>query len=96
MAAMQALTYKADQLRLLSLKQLRELQVERKMKGETYNPADDGFVFSTKTFERFQSRETHFSEALIAARVEPRSQNSNCRHKTVTEPRPQGADPTRK
>jgi hypothetical protein len=98
MAAMQALTYKADQLRLLSLyeqrinrtfqttfKQLREVQAERKereekemhqasmiqrmmkMKGETYNPADDGFVISTKRFERFQSHETHFSEAVIAA-----------------------------
>jgi hypothetical protein len=39
------------------------------MKGEAYNPADDGFVFSTKRFEKFQSEETHFGEAVIAARV---------------------------
>jgi hypothetical protein len=97
MAAMHALTYKADQLRLLSLyeqrlnrtffttfKQLRELQAERKerersemqqaslihkmmtMKGEAYSPADDGFVFSTKRFERFQTYQVHWSEAIIA------------------------------
>ena len=27
-----------------------------KMKGEAYNLADDGFVFSTKKFEQFKSR----------------------------------------
>ena len=40
-----------------------------KMKGEAYNPADDGFVFSTKKFEQFKSRNQHLKEARIAERV---------------------------
>ena len=37
-----------------------------KMKGEVYNPADDGFGFSPKKFVIYQSREQHREEAKIA------------------------------
>jgi hypothetical protein len=40
-----------------------------KMKGEVYNPADDGFGFSPKKFVMYQSREEHREEARIAYRV---------------------------
>jgi hypothetical protein len=40
-----------------------------KMKGEVYNPADDGFGFSPKKFVIYQSREQHREEAKIAYRV---------------------------
>ncbi len=39
--------------------QAARIQKMFEMQGLTYNPADDGFVFSTKRFERFQSREQH-------------------------------------
>jgi hypothetical protein len=39
------------------------------MKGEVYNPADDGFAFSTKRFGLYQTREQHLHEARIAERV---------------------------
>ena len=40
-----------------------------KMKGEAYNPADDGFVFSAKRFEVWKTREAHLRDALIAEKV---------------------------
>jgi hypothetical protein len=39
------------------------------MQGQAYSPADDGFVFSPKTFVKFQSREEHLEQAVIAERV---------------------------
>lgn len=39
------------------------------MKGEAYDPAVDGFVFSTKVFEKFETREAHLREASIAESV---------------------------
>jgi len=100
LAAVNTLSAKGPELRLVSLyesrlnrvlqttlKQLQEMQAERKkreelemhdaariekvfkMKGEAYNPADDGFVFATKKFEQFKSRNQHLKEARIAERV---------------------------
>ena len=40
-----------------------------KMKGEVYNPADDGFGFSPKKFVVYESRAQHREEARIAYRV---------------------------
>jgi hypothetical protein len=40
-----------------------------KMKGEAYNPADDGFGFSPKRFVIYQCREQHREEVKIARRV---------------------------
>ena len=37
-----------------------------KMKGEAYNPSDDGFVFSTKQFEQFLTLQKHQEEVRIA------------------------------
>jgi hypothetical protein len=40
-----------------------------KMRGEAYNPADNGFVFSTKRFETYQRREQDLRDVLIAERA---------------------------
>jgi len=47
------------------------LQIQKlfQMKGLTFNPADDGFAFSTRRFERFQLRDQHRQEVNIARRV---------------------------
>jgi hypothetical protein len=46
-------------------------RIERvfQMQGLAYNPADDGFVFSTKRFATYKTREQHRREALIAEKV---------------------------
>src|SRR5205085_4908083 len=40
-----------------------------RLKEETYNPADDGFVFSTKKFTAYQSLDQHMQQVRIAESV---------------------------
>ena len=51
------------------MRQAARIQKVFEMKGEVYNPVDDGFVFSTHQFEAFQTREHHLQEARIAEAV---------------------------
>ena len=46
-------------------------RIERmfKMQGLAYNPADDGFVFSTKAFETFRTHQTHRADSLVAEKA---------------------------
>ena len=39
-----------------------------KMKGQVYDPAGDGFVFSPIKFAMYQRREAHLQEVMVAAR----------------------------
>lgn len=51
------------------MREALEIKKLFEMKGLAYNPADDGFGFSSKRFERFQLRTQHREEAGIAQRV---------------------------
>ena len=55
-----------EEKEMLQASQILKVQ---QMKGEVYNPQNDGFVFSSKQFEQFLSRAKHIEEVGIARSV---------------------------
>ena len=53
----------------IEMHQAAKIEQVFEMQGKQYNPEEDGFVFSTKRFEQFKSRQQHLFEVKIAAKV---------------------------
>src|SRR5205823_9529218 len=63
---MQKTRKEREEKEMLQASQILKVQ---QMKGEVYNPQNDGFVFSSKQFEQFLSRAKHIEEVGIARSV---------------------------